>query len=73
MKESGKAAFLHAFTGSKNRMATKMQAEACAPPAKNTASEKCLYAQMGTAWAIHMQHIWQQSIALRNMQPTSLK
>ena len=47
-KKSGKAALLYAFTGSKNRVATKMQAEDCVPPAKHR-FRKCLYAQMGTA------------------------
>jgi hypothetical protein len=48
-KKSGKAAFLHAFTGFRNRAATKMQAEDCALPAKKHCFRKCLYAQMGTA------------------------
>ncbi len=48
IKKSGKAAFLHAFTGFRNRAATKMQAEDCTLPAKHR-FKKCLYAQMGTA------------------------
>ena len=43
------------------------------PRLQYTRIKKCLYAQMGTACVIHMRHIRQQSIMLRNKLSTSLR